>query len=100
MKTTFEGKSVPTTGKKSLSLPQNNKHLKPNCMLRKILHPFYVLYQVLFAWWIALIVVAITAILISLLGHHLKIKNGDHTPAVIWCKLTCWIFLIPVKVVD
>ena len=69
-------------------------------MLRKILHPLYVLYQVLFAWWAALIVVAITSILISLLGHYLKIKNGDHYPAVIWCKLTCWIFLIPVKVVD
>ena len=69
-------------------------------MLRKILHPLYVLYQVLFAWWAALIVVAITSILISLLGYHLKIKKGDHDPALIWCKLTCWIFLIPVKVVD
>ena len=69
-------------------------------MLRKILHPLYVLYQVLFAWWAALIVVAITAIIISVFGYRLKIKNADHTPAVIWCKLTCWIFLIPVKVVD
>ncbi len=69
-------------------------------MLRKILHPLYILYQVLFAWWAALIVVAITAIIISLFGYRFKIKNADHTPAVIWCKLTCWIFLIPVKVVD
>ena len=69
-------------------------------MLRKILHPLYFLYQVLFAWWAALIVVAITAIIISVFGYRLKIKNADHTPAVIWCKLTCWIFLIPVKVVD
>lgn len=69
-------------------------------MLRKILHPLYVLYQVLFAWWAALIVVTITAIIISLFGYRFKIKNADHTPAVIWCKLTCWIFLIPVKVVD
>lgn len=69
-------------------------------MLRKLLHPLYVLYQVLFAWWAALIVVAITAIVISVFGHYFKIKNADHTPAVIWCRLTCWIFLIPVKVVD
>lgn len=69
-------------------------------MLRKILHPLYVLYQVLFAWWAALIVVSITAIIIDIFGHYIKIKNADHTPAVIWCKLTCWIFLIPVKVVD
>ena len=69
-------------------------------MLRKILHPLYILYQVLFAWWAALIVVAITAIIIELFGHYFKVKNADHTPAVIWCKLTCWIFLIPVKVVD
>ena len=69
-------------------------------MLRKILHPLYILYQVLFAWWAALIVVGITAIIIDLFGHYFKIKNADHTPAVIWCKLTCWIFLIPVKVVD
>ena len=47
-----------------------------------------------------MIVVAITAIIISLFGYRFKIKNADHTPAVIWCKLTCWIFLIPVKVVD
>ena len=69
-------------------------------MLRKILHPLYVLYQVLFAWWAALLVVAVTAIIIDVFGHYLKIKNADHTPAVIWCRLTCWIFLIPVKVVD
>ena len=69
-------------------------------MLRKILHPLYILYQVLFAWWAALIVVTITAIIISLFGYRFKIKNADHTPAVIWCRLTCWIFLIPVKVVD
>ena len=69
-------------------------------MLRKILHPLYILYQVLFAWWAALIVVTITAIIISLFGYRFKIKNADHTPAVIWCKLTCWIFLIPVKVVN
>ena len=57
-------------------------------MLRKILHPLYILYQVLFAWWAALIVVAITAIIIEIFGHYFKIKNADHTPAVIWCRLT------------
>ena len=45
-------------------------------------------------------VVTITSIIIDLFGHYFKIKNADHTPAVIWCRLTCWIFLIPVKVVD
>lgn len=68
--------------------------------LRQILHPLYVLYQVCFAWWAALLVVTITSIIIELFGHYFKIKNADHTPAVIWCRLTCWIFLIPVKVVD
>lgn len=69
-------------------------------MLRKLLHPLYVLYQVLFAWWVALIIMAITAIVVLLFGYCLKIKNADHYPAVIWCRLTCWLFLIPVKIVD
>lgn len=69
-------------------------------MLRKILHPLYVLYQVLFAWWAAILIMAITAITVLIFGHYLKIKNADHYPAVIWCRLTCWLFLIPVKIVD
>lgn len=69
-------------------------------MLRKILHPFYVLYQVLFAWWVAIFITAITSLCILLFGRYMKVKNGDHTPAYIWSKLMCWLFFIPVKVVD
>ena len=68
--------------------------------MRKILHPLYVLYQVLFAWWVAILLIVLTSITILIFGHWFKIKNGDHIPGVIWCKLTCWLFLIPVKVVD
>lgn len=68
--------------------------------LRKILHPLYVLYQLLFAWWAALIVIAITCILISLFGRYLKVKNGDYYPALYLFRVVCWICLIPVKVVD
>ncbi|MBR2319141.1 MAG: 1-acyl-sn-glycerol-3-phosphate acyltransferase [Bacteroidaceae bacterium] len=69
-------------------------------MLRKILHPLYVLYQVLFAWWAFILLTIITSIIVIVFGAWLKIKNADHYPAVIWCRLSCWIFLIPVKVVD
>ena len=69
-------------------------------MLRKILHPFYVLYQILFAWWVAILLILLTSLIVLLLGKVFKIKNGDHYPAVLWCRLTCWLFLIPVKVVD
>lgn len=68
-------------------------------MLRKILHPLYVLYQVLFAWWAVILLTMITSLLILVLGKYLKIKNGDYYPAVVWCRLSCIIFLIPVKVV-
>jgi 1-acyl-sn-glycerol-3-phosphate acyltransferase len=32
-------------------------------------------------------------------GGVLKLKNGDYYPAVIWCRLMCYVFLIPVKIV-
>lgn len=73
--------------------------MKRLCM-RKILHPLYVLYQVLFAWWAAILLIVITSIIILMFGRWFKVKNGDHLPGVIWCRLTCWLFLIPVKVVD
>ena len=69
-------------------------------MLRKILHPLYVLYQVLFAWWAFILLTIITSIIVIVFGAWLKIKNADHYPALIWCRLSCWIFLIPVKVID
>ena len=69
-------------------------------MLRKILHPFYALYQILFAWWVVIILTELTSLAILVFGKYLKIKNGDYYPAVIWCRLSCIIFLIPVKIVD
>lgn len=69
-------------------------------MLRKILHPFYVLYQVLFGWWAAIFLTALVSICISLFGRYLKVKNGDYYPAVVWCRLLCLVFMIPVKVVN
>ncbi|MBQ8270457.1 MAG: 1-acyl-sn-glycerol-3-phosphate acyltransferase [Bacteroidaceae bacterium] len=68
--------------------------------LSKILHPLYALYQVCFAWWASLLVIAITCILISLCGRYLKIKNGDYYPALILFRVVCWICLIPVRVID
>ena len=69
-------------------------------MLRKILHPLNVLYQILFAWWAFILLTIITSIIVIVFGAWLKIKNADHYPAVVWCRLSCWIFLIPVKVID
>lgn len=69
-------------------------------MLRKILHPLYVIYQFVFAWWAMILLTAITSIVIYFFGGMLKIKKADYYPAVLWCKLVCWVFLIPVKVVD
>lgn len=69
-------------------------------MLRKILHPLYALYQILFAWWVVIILTELTSLAILIFGKYLKIKNGDYYPAVIWCRLSCIIFLIPVKIVD
>lgn len=69
-------------------------------MLRKILHPLYVIYQVLFAWWVAILLIALVSIAISLFGRYLKLKNGDYYPAIVWCHLTCWLFFIPVKIVN
>ena len=68
--------------------------------MRKILHPFYVLYQLCFAIWAGLILTFLASFFIWLLGGVLKIKNGDYYPAVIWCRLMCIVFLIPIKLVD
>lgn len=67
--------------------------------MRKILHPLYALYQILFAWWVGIIATAITSILIWFFGGILKIKNGDFYPAWVWCRFMCLLFFIPVKVV-
>lgn len=67
--------------------------------MRKILHPLYALYQILFAWWAGIIATFVTSFFIWLLGGILKIKNGDYYPAWLWCRFMCLLFLIPVKVV-
>lgn len=67
--------------------------------MRKILHPLYVLYQVLFAWWAGILITALTAGIIWIFGGVLKIKNADFYPGWVWCRLMCILFLIPVKVV-
>jgi 1-acyl-sn-glycerol-3-phosphate acyltransferase len=69
-------------------------------MLRKILHPFYFLYQVLFAWWVAALLMMIFAIIVIVFARYFKIKNADYYPAIVWCRVTCWLFFIPVKVVN
>lgn len=68
--------------------------------MRKILHPLYVLYQLVFALWAGIILTMLASFFIWLLGGVLKIKNGDYYPAVIWCRLMCIVFLIPIKIVD
>lgn len=67
--------------------------------MRKILHPLYVLYQFVFAIWAGIILTFLASFFIWLLGGVLKLKNGDYYPAVIWCRLMCIIFLIPIKLV-
>lgn len=69
-------------------------------MLRKILHPLYVLYQVVFAWWVAILLTILVSLAILLFGRYIKVKNGDYYPAIVWCRLLCWLFFIPIKVVD
>ena len=65
--------------------------------MRKILRPFYLLYQI-FAYPLAGIASALTGISISLFGKYLKVKNGDYWPAVIWSKFMVRIFLLPITI--
>lgn len=67
--------------------------------MRKILFPLYAIYQICFAWWAGILLTILASILILVCGHYLKIKNGDYYPAVVWCRLMCIIFFLPVKVV-
>ena len=67
--------------------------------MRKILHPFYVIYQLCFAIWAGILLTFLAACAIWFFGGVLKLKNGDYYPAVIWCRLMCYVFLIPVKIV-
>ncbi len=67
--------------------------------MRKILHPLYALYQICFAWWAGIFLTFLASCIIWLFGGVLKIKNADYYPAVVWCRLMCYLFLIPVKIV-
>ena len=67
--------------------------------MRKILHPFYVIYQLCFALWAGIFLTFLASCAIWFFGGVLKLKNGDYYPAVIWCRLMCYVFLIPVKIV-
>ena len=67
--------------------------------MRKILHPLYVLYQLCFALWAGILLTFLASFAIWFFGGFLKLKNGDYYPAVIWCRLMCIIFLIPIKIV-
>ena len=66
--------------------------------MKKILRPFYLLYQ-LIAYLLAGIASALTGISISLFGKYIPIKGGDYWPAVIWSKFMIRIFLLPMTVV-
>lgn len=67
--------------------------------MRKLLHPLYVLYQFVFAIWAGILLTMLTSLIIWFFGGVLKIKNADYYPAVVWCRLMCIIFLIPIKLV-
>lgn len=66
--------------------------------MRKILRPFYILYQIIIAYPLAGIATMLTGLIISLFGKYLPVKGGDYWPAVIWSKFMVRIFLLPMKV--
>ncbi|MBE6302508.1 MAG: 1-acyl-sn-glycerol-3-phosphate acyltransferase [Bacteroidales bacterium] len=66
--------------------------------MRKILRPFYILYQIIIAYPLAGIATMLTGISVSLFGRYIPIKGGDYWPAVIWSKFMVRIFLLPMKV--
>ena len=66
--------------------------------MKKILHPFYLLYQIIIAYPLAGIASMLTGIIISLFGRYIPIKGGDYWPAVLWAKFMIRIFLLPIKV--
>ena len=66
--------------------------------MKKILRPFYLLYQLVIAYPLAGIATMLTGISISLFGKYLPVKGGDYYPAVIWAKFMIRIFLLPMKV--
>lgn len=67
--------------------------------MKKILRPFYLLYQLIFAYPLAGIATMLTGLSMTLFGKYVHVKGGDYYPAVLWAKFMIRIFLLPMKVV-
>lgn len=67
--------------------------------MKKILRPFYLLYQLVIAYPLAGIATMFTGLSMTLFGKYVHVKGGDYYPAVLWAKFMIRIFLLPMKVV-
>ena len=67
--------------------------------MKKILRPFYLLYQLVIAYPLAGIATMLTGLSMTLFGKYVHVKGGDYYPAVLWAKFMIRIFLLPMKVV-
>ena len=67
--------------------------------MKKILRPFYLLYQLVIAYPFAGIATMLTGLSMTLFGKYVHVKGGDYYPAVLWAKFMIRIFLLPIKVV-
>ena len=67
--------------------------------MKKILRPFYLLYQLVIAYPLAGIATMLTGLSMTLFGKYVHVKGGDYYPAVLWAKFMIRIFLLPIKVV-
>ena len=67
--------------------------------MKKILRPFYLLYQLVIAYPLAGIATMLTGLSMTLFGKYVHVKGGDYYPAVLWAKFMICIFLLPMKVV-
>lgn len=67
--------------------------------MKKILRPFYLLYQLVIAYPLAGIATMLTGLSMTLFGKFVHVKGGDYYPAVLWAKFMIRIFLLPMKVV-
>lgn len=67
--------------------------------MKKILRPFYLLYQLVIAYPLAGIATMLTGLSMTLVGKYVHVKGGDYYPAVLWAKFMIRIFLLPMKVV-
>ena len=67
--------------------------------MKKILRPFYLLYQLVIAYPLAGIATMLTGLSMTLFGKYVHVKGGDYYPAVLWAKFMIRIFLLPIKIV-